>query len=117
MGNYLFTYRVPRDYPAVGPEVAAAWQGFLDGLGPDLVDAGNPVFTRTGVGNCLEDTVLGGYSIVAADDLGAAAALAERCPYVQAGGGVEVGEITPLNAERIATSADDHARATQQQRG
>jgi hypothetical protein len=79
MPNYLFTYRVPRDYPAVGPEVAAAWQAFLDGLGPNLVDAGNPVFTRKGVGNCSEGTVLGGYSIVAADDLGTAAALAERC--------------------------------------
>jgi hypothetical protein len=117
MANYLFTYRVPRDYPAVGPAVAAAWQAFLDGLGPNLVDGGNPVFARKDVASCSEGTVLGGYSIVAAEDLGAAAALAERCPYVRAGGGVEVGEITPLNPERIATTADDHARATQQERG
>jgi hypothetical protein len=57
MANYLFTYRVPRDYPAVGPAVAAAWQAFLDGLGPNLVDGGNPVFARKDVGNCSEGTV------------------------------------------------------------
>jgi uncharacterized protein YciI len=109
---FLFAYRVPADYPAAGPEVAAAWQAFLDGLGPSLADAGNPVFERSTAGTAT-GTVLGGYSIITAENLQAAARLAEGCPYVAAGGGVEVGELTLLNPASIATTAGDHARATQ----
>ena len=43
-------------------------------------------------------TELGGYSIVSADDLSAAVAIARSCPALSAGGGVEVGELTRLGA-------------------
>ena len=112
MATFLFTYRVPVDYPAAGPEVVAAWQAYLDGLGSNLADAGNPVFERVTVGN-TETAVLGGYSIVTAEDFEAAVRLAEECPYAKAGGGVEVGKLTLLNPQSISTTAGDHARATQ----
>jgi hypothetical protein len=60
-----------------------------------------------------DTTVLGGYSIIDADDdLDAAITLAEGCPTLTTAGGIEVGEITPLNPESVGTTTDDHARAT-----
>jgi hypothetical protein len=38
-----------------------------------------------------------GYTLVTADDLDAAVALARGCPFLQHDGGVEVGELTLLN--------------------
>jgi hypothetical protein len=40
---------------------------------------------------------LGGYTLVTADDLEAAVALAKGHPLLRQGGGVEVGELTVLN--------------------
>jgi len=96
MSTYLFTYRAPKGYVAGAPESIAAWRAFFAGLGEQLTEPGNPVFARTTSGNCGADTVLGGYSLVVADDLESAATLAKDCPYVAAGGGVEVGEVTFL---------------------
>jgi hypothetical protein len=114
----LFAYRYPKNFPAAtaGPDVEAAWQAFLDSLGTNLADAGNPAFQQSTVGNTGADTVLGGYSILTADNLQAASKLAEGAPFVKLGGGVEVGELTLLNPANISTTADDHARATQQPR-
>jgi uncharacterized protein YndB with AHSA1/START domain len=112
MSTFVFAYRYPRDLQATGQDVLEAWQAFLGGLGPNLIDAGNPVFARTTLGNCPTDTVFGGYSIISADDLEAASSLAENCPALRVGGGVEIGELTLLNPESVSTTADDHARAT-----
>jgi len=118
MPTFLFAYRYPKNFPAAtaGPNVEAAWQAFLDSLGTNLADAGNPAFEQSTVGNTGTDTVLGGYSIVKADDLQAASELAKGAPFVKLGGGVEVGELTLLNTASISTTADDHAQATQQPR-
>jgi hypothetical protein len=49
---------------------------------------------RASVGNCGSDsTELGGYSIVSADDIDDALAIAKGCPHVDGGGGVEVGRL------------------------
>jgi len=111
MSMFLFTYRYPKDLQT-GADIAA-WQVFLDKLGSNLVDAGNPVFERSTVGFCPSDTVLGGYSIVRADDIQAAIDLADGCPALMAGGCVEVGELTQLNPGSINTTSRDHAVATQ----
>jgi hypothetical protein len=111
MSTFLFTYRYPKDLQT-GTDVGA-WQVFLDGLDSNLVDAGNPVFGRSTVGFCPSDTVLGGYSIVRADNIKAAIDLAEGCPALMAGGCVEVGELTLLNPASINTTSGDHAVATQ----
>ena len=114
MSTFLFVYRYPKDAQAGGPEVAAAWQRFLDGLGSDLTDAGNPAFAQSSRGNCPPtETVLGGYSIVTATDLEAAVRMPEGCPALEAGGCVEVGEHTLLNMQTVHTTPRDHGRATQ----
>jgi hypothetical protein len=40
--------------------------------------------------------VLGGYSLIRADDLATASSVAKGCPFVGAGGGVEVGLLMDL---------------------
>ena len=60
-----------------------------------VVDRGNRVVDTNTLGRAAPDTVLGGYSLVRADDLDVAVALAKGCPILESSGGVEVGELTP----------------------
>jgi len=113
MATFLLVYRVPEGgQPEASPEVATAWQSYLDSVGSRMLDAGNPVFQRTVVGGGPNETVLGGYSLVEADSLEAASKMAQGVPFLAVGGAVEVGELTTLDVENIVTSASDHARAT-----
>jgi hypothetical protein len=110
MTTFLLSYYNANSYAPDEPEGIAAWQAFLNGLGDSLVDIGNPIFARTTLGDCDADTtVLGGYSFISADDLDAAIRLAKACPALANGGGVEVGEITPLSPERMAPLVQDRA--------
>jgi len=95
MPNYVLTYRLPATQEP-SPDTMDAWTAFLGELGEHLVDAGQPAFSRTSIGNTGAGTELCGYSMITADDLESAAALAKGCPPVGAGGGVEVGELTPM---------------------
>jgi hypothetical protein len=97
MSTYLFSFRSPRGY-APSADSMGPWQSWFEGLGASIADAGNPIFDRSSVGNTGDDTQLGGYTLITADSLDAAVALAGGCPLVGRGGGVEVGEITPLES-------------------
>jgi hypothetical protein len=93
MPTYLISNRPPKDYRP-SAEAAAQWKAWFDALGDHLAERGNPVLTRTALGRSAGETVLGGYTLIEADDLDAAVALAESCPMLRHGGGVEVGELT-----------------------
>jgi hypothetical protein len=97
MPTFVIANRTPKEYRG-SADAMAAWNAWFERLGASLVDRGNPVFERRPLGNCGPDTVLGGYTLVSADDLEAAVALAQGCPALASGGGVEVGTLTPLNA-------------------
>ena len=97
MSTFLIANRAPKNYRG-SADAMAAWNAWFEKLGANLVDRGNPVFERRTLGNCGADTVLGGYTLVTADNLAAAVALAEGCPHLADGGGVEVGVLTPVNA-------------------
>jgi len=97
MATFLIANRPPKGYTG-SADAMAAWNAWFERLGAHLVDRGNPVFERRTLGNCGTDTALGGYTLVTADNLAAAVALAESCPILESGGGVEVGELTPVNA-------------------
>jgi hypothetical protein len=96
MPTYLITNRLPDGFTS-SPENFAAWRAWFDELGGSLVERGNPAFTRTALGNCGAGTVLGGYTLISAADLAGAEALARTHPLLARGGGVEIGELTPLN--------------------
>ena len=62
------------------------------GVGALRGDQSFPDAARTALGNCSPDsTELSGYSLIQADDLEAATAIAKGCPHLERSGGVEVG--------------------------
>jgi hypothetical protein len=106
MPSYLFVYRSPQEYQP-DPEAQAAWQSWFTELADRIVDPGNPVFgNRFAIGHDGCETLIRGYSVVSAANIDAAAQLAQGCPLLQRGGGVEIAELTPLDPDAMtATSA------------
>jgi hypothetical protein len=106
--TYVIVNRAPTDY-AGSAEAAEAWAAWFGSLGSSLVDRGNPVFARHTLGD-RTGTELGGYTLVTAENLDAAVALAQECPMLAEGGAVEVGELTLRNrGTRPAVRAQDPA--------
>jgi hypothetical protein len=98
MAKYVFSYRVPPDFVPGSPESVTAWQAWLGGMGSSLADLGLAVIGAAAVGEVASGTTrLAGYSVVVADDMDAALAIAKGCPALQAGGGVEVGTVMEVD--------------------
>jgi|SRR5690349_2862947 hypothetical protein len=100
MPNYVLVYKggAMAATPAEQERVMAAWGQWFGGLGQSLVDGGNPF---SGEANSVNpdgsvqrgaSSGLTGYSIVKADGLSAATAMAKNCPVLASGGSVEVFE-------------------------
>jgi hypothetical protein len=93
MPKFVLAYRSSTD-DVPTPETGTAWRSWFEGMGGNLVDLGQPVVRTTALGNHDGATTrLGGYSLVTADDLDAAVAIAKGCPALSHGGGVDVGEL------------------------
>jgi hypothetical protein len=93
MTKYVFSFRVPSEY-APGAETAAEWQAWFGGMGSALVDVGNAVTDYASLGEVGgSGSRMVGYSVVSAEDIDAAVALAKNCPALRVGGGVEVGPV------------------------
>jgi hypothetical protein len=95
---FLFAYRLQPDYTPPSADDVAAWNAWLESMGDNVVDRGNPVVETRTLGYSAGDSPLGGYTLVKADDLDAAIAMAERCPVLQIGARIEVGELTPRHS-------------------
>lgn len=103
MPTYVIVNRVPDDFTP-GPEAFAAWTAWFERLGEHLADRGNPAFRSRALGN---SGALGGYTLITADDLDGAIALAKDHPLVMSGGGVEIGELTMINSGRHLAARTD----------
>ena len=96
MANYVLVYKGGK--APSNPEAAmAAWGQWFGSLGAAVVDGGNPFgpSKTVGGGGAVSDgaaSSLTGYSVLKADSLAAATALAKGCPVVGNGGTVEVYE-------------------------
>lgn len=102
MAKFVYTYRggTMPETEAERQASMAAWGSWLGGLGAAALDPGNPfsastTVSATGVADGA-GAGLGGYSIVAADSLAAAAEMAAGCPVIAGGGTVEVHEVLEL---------------------
>ena len=105
MAKYVFSYRVPSDFVPGSPESVAAWQAWLGGMGSSLADLGEAVIEAAAVGEVASGTTrLAGYSVVVADDMDAALAIAKGCPALQ----VLLGEVQ-LAADGRQRDIDDRA--------
>ena len=94
MASYVFAFRGQQDRTP-SAEDEAAWGQWFQQIGSSISDFGHRVGQARAVGAGPGAGVLSGYIVVNADSLEAAAALAESCPAVRQGGGVEVGELVP----------------------
>lgn len=91
MPMFVLAYRSRPGYTPT-PQTQAAWHAWFGRLGDQLADMGKPVTAQAALGNCSrESTEMGGYSLIEADDLEAATAIAKGCPHLEHSGGVEVG--------------------------
>ena len=93
MANYVFSFRVPSHYaPHAG--TPAEWQAWFGGLGSALADVGNAVTDYASLGEVGgSGSRMVAYSVVSAEDMDSALALAKDCPVLRVGGGVEVGPV------------------------
>lgn len=102
MANYLLAY-TGGGMAQTEPEreaAMAAWGGWFQKLGSAVVEMGAPVGASASVtasgANGAAVSGLSGYSVISADGLDAAAALAEDCPVLASGGKVDVYETIPV---------------------
>ena len=97
--NYLLVYHggsMPESEEE-GKKVMQAWTDWFGTLGDALVDGGNPVSQVKTIGNdgAVRDGTVNppsGYSIIKAESLDAAVALAKGCPVLGGGASIEVAE-------------------------
>ena len=105
MPRFLFSYRVPNGYQP-GAESGPAWEAWFESLGSSRIDTGHAVVATRTLGNLDAGTRLGGYSLVTAEDIDGAAALATGCPALRLGGGVEIGAVPEFTGNpRAGTDA------------
>ena len=102
MGNYLLTFHggsMPEGKEAQDAAMGA-WNSWFGTLGDALVDGGNPISQAKAIspdGSVMDATSApSGYSILKADSLDAAVALAEGCPVLAGGASVLVSETFPV---------------------
>lgn len=107
MATFMFLYRGPatpmEDFtPEQGAESLAAWTDWIQRVGPALVDPGKPFGASAAVvddGSAGTASDQNGYSVVEADTIEAATALADKHPFLSEGKGrfqVEVFELLPM---------------------
>lgn len=105
MSKYIFGYHGGSGMATTEEEVAAVmakWGAWFAELGEAIVDGGAPTAQATtvasdgGVSDGGGANPLTGYSVVSADSLEAATALAKGCPILEAGGSVEVAELLEM---------------------
>lgn len=102
MANFLLTYHGGAGMPETKEaqaQVLDAWNGWFGSLGGALVDGGNPVSQTKAVspdGSVMDATSApSGYTIIRADGIDAAVALAKGCPVLAGGAVVLVSETFP----------------------
>lgn len=110
MSKYIMVYKgEATDTADMTEEQASAvmekWGAWMGKVGPALVDVGSPFGPGVSVvddGSSGSPSALTGYSIVEADDLDSAQALADGHPYLSEGEGnfsIEIFELMPVPFE------------------
>jgi hypothetical protein len=104
MAKFIYLYRGPAPdlTPEQGTERTAAFGAWMERVGPALIDVGSPFGASTSVRDDGTEGPAGdliGYTIVDADDLGAAKALTDGLPFLSGSDGrctVEIFELLPI---------------------
>ncbi|MFZ0015377.1 MAG: YciI family protein [Acidimicrobiia bacterium] len=110
MPNFIMIYKgeatdMSDMTPEEGAAVLAKWGAWMAKVGDALVDVGTPFGPGASVvddGSTGNAASLTGFSIVSADDLGGAVALADGHPYLSDAGGafaIDIYEMMPVPFE------------------
>lgn len=98
MTNYVLAFRAAPD--RITPEGSEqAWAAWFGQLGPAIADRGNRVGNVTHLdasGSAHGADDLTGYTVVSADSMDSAVALAKGCPGLAYGVSVEVAEVVDM---------------------
>ena len=97
MPHYVFTYRQPRDQ-ALNMDAAQEWYAWFDKIGEHIVDTGAAVSSSRQLGKVDGSQRVSGFTVITARDLDHAAELAQGCPAIAQGFGIEVGELLEIPA-------------------
>ena len=97
MPSYVFTYRQPKDQP-LNMEAADEWFKWFDEIGEHITVPGPAVSTARQLGNVDGSQRVSGFTVISARDLDHAAELAQGCPAIRQGFGLEVGELLEIPA-------------------
>jgi hypothetical protein len=105
MTDYLLLYsggRMPEGEEAIA-KTMKAWDAWFAQIGSALKDGGNPftpaaktISSDGAVSDGVKGTPASGYTIVHADSLDEATALAKGCPVLQGGASIAVYETLPV---------------------
>ncbi|MDU9004132.1 YciI family protein [Sedimentitalea todarodis] len=104
MPNFLFVYHggsMPESQEEID-KTMAAWGKWMEDNGSNLVEPGNPVgmsktVSASGVADNGGANPASGYSVISADDIDAACAIAKSNPMIVDGSGsVEIAEIVAM---------------------
>ena len=103
MARYLFLYSggtTPADAPAKVKKSMEAWTAWFGKLGKAVVEPGSPTLPGKIVHSKGTKSVgakpITGYTILQADNLDAAVALAKSCPGISEGGQLAVYELAKM---------------------
>jgi len=106
MPSYVFTYRMPKEQP-LNMDAAQDWFAWFDEIGEHITDPGSAVSSARQLGNVEGSQRVSGFTVVTARDLDHATQMAEGCPAIRQGFGIEIGELIDTSAlrETQATTA------------
>jgi hypothetical protein len=97
MAKFVLSFRGRQGRTVSGDE-EAEWGAWFGEIGGSIADFGHRVGRVRALGDGASDkSALAGYVVVTAADLDAAVELANGCPGLRHGGGVEVGEAMEMD--------------------
>jgi hypothetical protein len=103
MANYIIAYHggSKPESPEAGAAHMAKWRDWLTELADAVVNPGTPlgnsrIVSAEGVSDDGGSNAMSGFSVVEADSLDAAIAMAQACPFLETGGTLEVAEMKSM---------------------
>lgn len=97
MPNYVFTYRQPKNQP-LNMEAATDWFKWFEEIGEHIAQQGSAVSNARQLGNVDGTQTVSGFTVISARDLDHASVIAQGCPAIAQGFGLEVGELLEVPA-------------------
>lgn len=103
MSEYIIAYQggSKPESPEEGAAHMAKWKAWLGSLGDAVVNPGTPlgksrIVSSDGVSEDGGPNPMSGFSIVKADSLDDAIEMAQKCPFLETGGTLEVAQVMKM---------------------